>query len=250
MFSGIIEDLGTLVAARPRGRGRTLSIRTGLPLGPGPGPDQPGARVKLGDSIAVAGACLTVESMDPSPRQGGVFTVAAVHETLTRTILGQCKVGDRLHLERALRLGDRLDGHMVAGHVDAIGQIQRVQAQAESLVVWVMAPVSLAPFLAEKGSVCVDGVSLTVNEVNDAGSRGCAFRVNLIPFTTTHTVAVGYRPGDRVNLEADLVARYLDRLLRGHGTDGSEPEQGGRASLTRQRLVDLGFGPPPRGGGH
>lgn len=245
MFSGIVEDLGVLVGTTPRGNGRTLVISTALPLGPGPDAAGPGRRVKAGDSIAVMGACLTVESMQPAPGGGGTFTVAAGRETMERTSLGQRRVGDRLHLERALRLGDRLDGHLVSGHVDGLGRVRSIDQQAESWVLWIEAPAELSRYLAGKGSVCVDGISLTVNEVDGAAGAACAFRVNLIPFTATHTAVAGYRPGQDLNLEVDLLARYLERLL---GASGG-PDGAGRARLTPERLAELGFGPPARGQG-
>ncbi len=239
MFSGIVEDLGQLVGKRPRGNGYTLEIRTALPLGAGPGADQPGKRVKLGDSIAIMGACLTAEALHPDGDAGGRFEVAAGRETMERTTLGGLKIGASVHLERALRLGDRLDGHIVSGHVDGIGRVRSLRRDRESVVVWVEAPAELGRFIAEKGSICVDGVSLTVNELD-----GDAFRVNLIPFTADHTAAAGYRAGSLVNLEVDLLARYVERLLHG----GGGPEAPKRARLSAERLVALGFGPPPRGG--
>lgn len=243
MFSGIVEDLGTLVGWTPRGQGRTLVIRTALPLGPGPGAAEPGRRVKLGDSIAVMGACLTVEELSPAGDAGGTFTVAAGRETIERTSIGALAVGDRLHLERALRLGDRLDGHIVSGHVDGLGRLRSIQEQAESWVLWIEAPAALSPYLAEKGSVCVDGVSLTVNEVDGPATGPCALRVNVIPFTARSTAIAGYRAGRALNLEVDLLARYLERLLGARGGTGDA----GRARLSPERLVELGFGPPPRG---
>lgn len=243
MFSGIIEDLGTLVGRSPRGDGATLVIGTHLPLGPGPGQGEPGRRVKLGDSIAVMGACLTVEDMAPAGEHGGTFSVAAGRETLDRTSVGGWTVGDRLHLERALRLGDRLDGHIVSGHVDGLGRLRSIQQQAESWVLWIEAPAALSPYLAEKGSVCVDGISLTINEVDGPPGGACAFRVNVIPFTARSTAIAGYRPGRALNLEVDLLARYIERLL---GARGGPPDAG-RARLSPERLVELGFGPPPRG---
>ncbi len=244
MFSGIVEDVGRLVARRPRGRGHTLEIACGLPLG-GAGAAGPGERVKLGDSIAVMGACLTVEELTPAGDRGGGFVVAAGAETLARTTLGRLPVGAPLHLERALRLGDRLDGHIVSGHVDAVGRVESCRRDQESVVVWVAAPADVLRFVAEKGSVCIDGVSLTVNEL-----RGDAFRVNLVPFTAEHTAAAGYGAGTRVNLEVDLLARYVARLLSTGGPDASDRARGPSAStgLTRERLVALGFSPPPRGG--
>lgn len=228
MFSGIIEDLGTLVSVQPRGNGRTLVIRTGLTV------DDPsrlrgeGLRpgVRLGDSIAVNGACLTVEEAQPPDR----FTVAVGLETLERTTIGLKRPGDRLHLERALRVGDRLDGHLVSGHVDGVAEVVELYRSQESVIVWLRLPAGLSRYVAEKGSICLEGVSLTVNEV-----RGADFRVNLIPFTADHTSLAGLRPGDRLNVEVDLLARYLERLL-GDRT----PHTG----LTRERLVSLGFVDP------
>ncbi len=230
MFSGIVEDLGVLVAATPRGAGRTLTIRTGLPVDDAARPRGEGLRpgLRLGDSVAVNGACLTVETLLPPDR----FTVSCGRETLERTTLGRARPGDRLHLERALRLGDRLDGHLVSGHVDGLGEILSVERSQESVIVWVEVPAELAPFVAEKGSICLDGVSLTVNEV-----KGRALRVNLIPYTADATTLAGRHPGDNLNVEVDLIARYLARLL--------EPRLGeARAGgLTRERLEALGFAP-------
>jgi riboflavin synthase len=140
-------------------------------------------------------------------------------------------LGARLHLERALRLGDRLDGHLVAGHVDGVGRVVSLAKAQESWVLWVEAPEALSRYVAEKGSIAIDGVSLTVNEVD-----GARFRVNIIPYTAVETRLGLLRPGDRVNLEADLIARYLERLLAGRADAPA-------ASLTADRLVALGFGP-------
>ncbi len=230
MFSGIIEDTGVLVGVRPQGAGRMLEIETRLPVAPagaaGVGrPDR--ERIGLGDSIAVLGACLTVEAVSPPNR----FTVVAGAETVERTVIGALQPGARLHLERALRLGDRLDGHLVAGHVDGVGRVVSLAKAQESWVLWVEAPEALSRYVAEKGSIAIDGVSLTVNEVD-----GARFRVNIIPYTAVETRLGLLRPGDRVNLEADLIARYLERLLAGR-TDAPA------ASLTADRLVALGFGP-------
>jgi len=247
VFSGIVEDLGTLVGVQPRGNGRTLVIRTALPLGPGPGQHEPGRRVKPGDSIAVMGACLTVETLAPAGELGGTFTVAAGQETMDRTCLGQRAVGDPLHLERALRLGDRLDGHLVGGHVDGMGTVRSIEPARESWILWIAAPAPLSRYLAEKGSICIDGISLTVNEVQGRADQPCTFRVNIIPFTATHTAVAAYRAGRAVNLEADVLSRYLERL-QGAVSPGQEPAEPGRARLSPERLQALGFGPPPRGG--
>ena len=228
MFSGIVEDLGLVLSVSPRGAGRTLVLQTRLPIDPpgsarGGGPER---GLRLGDSVAVCGACLTVEALDGSDR----FTVACGRETLERTTLGGLKARDRVHLERALRLGDRLDGHLVSGHVDGVGEVLQAERQQESVVVWIAPPPALARYIAVKGSICVDGVSLTVNEL-----AGDAFRINLIPYTTNVTLLASYRAGHRVNLEVDLLARYVERLVGGVG-----------GGLTVDRLVALGFAAPSK----
>jgi riboflavin synthase len=230
MFSGIVETLGTVVSVSPRGNGRTLVIRSALPVAPA---GQAGVgkadreRVGLGDSIACNGVCLTVEAVSPPDR----FTVAAGAETLARTTTGGLRVGDTLHLERALRLGDRLDGHIVAGHVDGLGVVHGVKRQRESVVIHIDAPPELARYLAEKGSITVDGVSLTVNEV-----EGRRFRVGVVPYTADETRLGSLRPGGHVNLEVDLIARYVERLL-----DPSTSSPG----LSAARMRALGYGRSP-----
>ena len=227
MFSGIIETIGTVVSVAPRGNGRTLVIRSALPVAPAGEAGVGRAdreRVGLGDSIACNGVCLTVEAVSPPDR----FTVAAGAETLARTTAGALRVGDALHLERALRLGDRLDGHIVAGHVDGLGTVHRIQRARESVVIELDAPVALSRYLAEKGSITVDGVSLTVNRV-----EGRRFRVGVVPYTADETRLGGLRPGDAVNLEVDLIARYVERLLE-------PPEDATGLSAARMRA--LGYG--------
>ncbi len=211
MFTGLVEDVGTVTAVRPQGHGRVLTLQTALPL------DQ----VALGASIAVDGVCLTAEAFGPDS-----FTVTAGQETLAVTTIGGLQRGRRVNLEQALRVGDRLGGHLVQGHVDGVGQVKTVTPSRESLVVWVDVPPPLRRYVAVKGSITVDGVSLTVNEL-----AGGAFRVNLIPHTVASTTLGDRRPGDPVNLEVDLLARYVERLL-------AEPGEG----LTFERLRDLGYG--------
>ena len=217
MFSGIIADVGTIVSVTPRGNGSTLEIETGFPVGGEDG-------IQLGDSIACNGICLTAETLSPPNR----FTVAAGKETLDCTTLGRFKAGDRLHMERALQVNARLDGHIVSGHVDGVGQMVSTVKEAESWVLWIESPKELARYIAKKGSITVDGVSLTVNEVNQN-----RFRVNIVPFTAEHTTLCEHAPGEGVNLEVDLIARYLERML---GVDKS-PTGG----MTRERLESLGF---------
>jgi riboflavin synthase len=195
MFTGLIEDVGRVRDVRPCGNGATFWVETDLPVG----------EITQGDSIACDGVCLTVEALRES-----AFQVTAGIETMNCTTLGALEEGKALHLERALQAGARLGGHMVAGHVDAVALVAATQTLEESFIVWVEVPGSLAKYIAVKGSVCVDGVSLTVNEVEN-----CTFRVNLIPHTLEHTHMGAYRLGTPVNLEVDLVARYVERLLEG-----------------------------------
>jgi riboflavin synthase len=218
MFSGIVADLGTVVSREALGNGCTLEIQTSFPVGGEDG-------IQPGDSIACNGVCLTAETLQPPDR----FTVAAGKETLDCTTFGGLVVGDRLHLERALQVNDRLDGHIVSGHVDGVGLVVSTTQEKESHVLWVEAPENLARYIATKGSITVDGVSLTVNEVADS-----RFRVNIIPFTAKHTTLCKHPPGGGVNLEVDLIARYLERML---GVDNSQP-----GGITAARLEALGFG--------
>ncbi len=193
MFTGLIEDVGEVVGTVPVGNGRRIRVRTGIEL----------ADVALGDSIAVNGACLTAEALDSD-----VVEVVAGKETIQRTTVGELRPGSRVHLERALRLGDRLDGHMVQGHVDGMGKIVRSYGDRETHVLWVDLPDRLSRYVAEKGSICIDGVSLTVNEVS-----GTTFRVNVVPYTADATLLGARRPGERVNIEVDVLAKYVERLL-------------------------------------
>lgn len=238
MFSGIIEELGTLTGVRTAGNGRVFTIQSGLSVAPA---GQAGVgsadreRIGLGDSIAINGTCLTVSALAP-PHS---FEMVAGKETLDCTTAGSLRVGSRVNMERALRLGDRLDGHMVSGHVDGVGRVSQVHTAAESVIIHIDVPAPWGRYVAEKGSICIDGISLTVNEV--VGGAACNVRVNIIPYTAGHTVAGSYRPGHRVNLEVDLVARYLERLLR-TGSGAAAP------GLTPARLAELGFGPPGKQG--
>lgn len=186
MFTGLVEDVGEIVGVSPQGDGLRLRLRTRIPLG----------EVAVGDSIAVDGACLTAERLI-----GDVFEVVAGRETLDRTTLRAARLGRKVHLERALRLGDRLGGHLVQGHVDGTGRVTRSFQASESWVLWIeIGP--LARYVVPKGSITIDGVSLTVNEV-----QGDTVRLNLIPHTVAVTRLGGLRVGDEVHLEADLIAR-------------------------------------------
>ena len=193
MFTGIIQAIGTIARVEPRsGDTRLVIDATGLDM----------ADVAIGDSICVSGVCLTAVAIDAS-----TFAADVSIETLSCTTLGMLKSGDCVNLEKSLRLADRLGGHLVSGHVDGVGQVVAVEPDARSQRWTFEVPSELSRYIAAKGSVCIDGVSLTVNEV--AANR---FGVNLIPHTIGATTFQDKRVGDAVNIEVDLIARYVERL--------------------------------------
>ena len=196
MFTGIIETLGKVEAIEPRGGDVTLVIDTG---------DLDLSDVALGDSIAVNGVCLTVVSLTDRG-----FSADVSGETLKLTSIGNLDIGSGVNLERAMRSGDRFGGHMVSGHVDGLAKVMSRQTDARSERFRIRAPRELARYIAHKGSVTIDGTSLTVNTV-----EGCEFELNIIPHTLENTVIGTYRPGTAVNIEVDIIARYLERLLQG-----------------------------------
>jgi riboflavin synthase len=194
MFTGIIESVGVIARIERRGGDVRLDVDGGSL-----GLDD----VKLGDSISVSGVCLTAVEID-----GAVFTVDVSTETIARTTLGALRAGDPVNLEKAMRLSDRLGGHLVAGHIDGVGRVVSIEPDARSQRWLFEVPPALARYLAPKGSICIDGVSLTVNEVD-----GARFGVNLIPHTIDVTTFKVRRAGDSVNIEVDLLARYVEQLL-------------------------------------
>lgn len=202
MFTGLIEAVGRLRAREPRGGDQRLTFDVGA---------LPFADVALGESIAVNGCCLTVVAFDATSFAADLST-----ETLALTTLGGLPIGAALNLERAMRPSDRLGGHLVAGHVDGLGSVVSVREDARSQRWRFRAPDALARYLAPKGSICVDGVSLTVNAV-----EGAEFEVNLVPHTLAHTAFHATAEGAAVNLEVDLVARYVERLLLGGVVPGA-----------------------------
>ena len=197
MFTGLVEELGRVQAVEERPDGRRMWIAATLVL----------ADAKVGDSIACSGCCLTAVVVEPAR-----FAVEAVPETLRRTTLGHWQVGTVVNLERSLRLSDRLGGHLVQGHVDAVGEVLAVTPEGGGRRVTLVLPAELQKFVAMKGSLSVDGVSLTV-----AGLTDSSCEIAYIPHTLAVTSAGAYAPGTRVNLEVDLLARYLARMLETPG---------------------------------
>lgn len=197
MFTGLVETTGVLRAITPRGPGYRLSVDCDL------------GALELGESIAVSGACLTVAAIGP-----GGFEADISLETAQKTTLGTLSRGAALNLERSVRVGDRLGGHLVTGHVDGVATVGEVARVGEAVRVGVDCPAPLAPFIAAKGSVALDGVSLTVNALRSGG-----FEVMLIPHTQEITNLGAVRPGLQMNLEVDLLARYVVRYLSASSAD-------------------------------
>lgn len=194
MFTGIVQGVGRIRSVEPRGGDVTMWIETG---------DLPLAGIEIGGSIAVNGCCLTATELEPH-----AFKADLSRETLSLTTAGQWQPGTAVNLEKALTAGQALGGHYVTGHVDGVGQVVGRHDDARSVRVEFEVPAELARYIARKGSVTVDGVSLTVN-----GASGTRFDVNLVPHTLEVTILGGYRPGSKVNLEVDIIARYLERLV-------------------------------------
>ncbi len=232
MFTGLIEGVGHITQIDRRGEDARLVVGCSF------------SKLVLGESIAVDGACLTVDE-----RLDGAFAAMASAETLRRTTLGRLRPGSKVHLERALAFGGRLGGHLVTGHVDAMGRVRERTPRGSALRVDYELPLELEPFVAEKGSITIDGVSLTVNGL----SKG-AFWVMLVPFTRSETHLDRKGPGDFVNLETDVLAKYVARLLsqRGRwetneideadGTDLKKRSGGGERGVTMDLLLKQGFG--------
>ena len=203
MFTGLIEQTGILRGRTRRGPGYRLAIRTEL------------TGLEIGESVAVNGACLTVDALI-----GQGFEADTSVETAERTTLGALPIGSTVNLERSLRLGDRLGGHLVAGHVDAVAAVDELESLGDARRLWVTFPEALAPYLAAQGSVALDGVSLTVNAV-----RGSRLAVTIVPHTFQSTRLREVGPGSRLNLEVDLLARYVVRCLTA-AAGGATTERG------------------------
>jgi len=217
MFTGIIEGLGAIAAIRPSGQGRRLTVEADFEL----------SGSKIGDSISVSGACLTAVRI-----AGRRFDADVSPETTAKTTFGAARVGERVNLERAMRLSDRIDGHLVSGHIDGPGVIESREAVGNVLVVTVSVPEELARFMIVKGSVAVDGVSLTINTLEPG-----RFSVCIIPHTAGLTT-VGVKPkGERVNIEADMIGKYVERFLSARQGPAAAPPSG----VTVEMLARAGF---------
>ena len=203
MFTGLVEEIGRIARVEERPGGRRLWIEAARVL----------EDTAIGDSVSVNGCCLTAVAIEPPH-----FAIEAVPETLARTTLGEWRAGDRVNLERSLRADQRLGGHLVQGHVDGVARIADVRPEGEGRRLRLEVPDSLARYVAEKGSIAVDGVSLTV-----AAVQGTDCEVALIPHTLAVTVAGEYQAGRRVHLEVDVIARYVARLLEASETGGRNP---------------------------
>jgi riboflavin synthase len=213
MFTGLVEGKGVIKGLNPLAEGLRITVQ----------PSFPAAELTLGESVALNGACLTVVAINPPTAS---FEVSP--ETLDRTTFLLKKVGDRINLERSLRLGDRLGGHLVTGHVDGVGVLRERRQGPDHFQLKIEMPPALSRFVIEKGSIAVDGVSLTVN-----ACQGHAFSVNIIPFTAQKTTLAALKVGDRVNLETDLIGKYVARLL---GKDSPQGE-----GITAELLARHGF---------
>jgi len=216
MFTGIIEALGTIVAAEPKSGDLRLHIKA---------PTLDWSDVALGDSIATNGVCLTVVSLS-----GDGYWADVSNETLAHTTVGSWQTGQTVNLEKALTPQTRLGGHIVSGHVDGVGEVVSRHKDARSERFTLRAPASLAKYIAHKGSITVDGTSLTVNAVN-----GCDFELNIVPHTLEKTVIGSYQAGTKINLEVDVLARYLERLMLG------EKAASPGSTLTESFLAEHGF---------
>lgn len=202
MFTGLVTDVGRVVRTEDRNGLRRLSVESAFPV----------SALQMGASVMHAGVCLTLVEFGERAGGGSRWIVEAIPETLSRTSLGRLKEGSRVNLELSLKLGDELGGHLVYGHVDTLGKVSDIRQAGESRVIRFAIPTDLARYFAEKGSVTVDGVSLTVSAVSPAGGAAW-FEVSLIPHTLSVTTLGDLVAGDEVNLEVDMLARYVARML-------------------------------------
>ena len=220
MFTGIIEGLGTIAGIRSSGQGSRLTVEADFSL------DQ----TKIGDSISVSGACLTAVKID-----GKRFEVDVSPETLQITTFGQAKVGERLNIERALRLSDRIDGHLVSGHIDGVGIVKKREYLSNAIIVTIGVDESLTQYMIAKGSVAMDGISLTIN-----ARESDSFSVSVIPHTAQLTTIGFKNKGDRVNIETDMIGKYVERFISG-SPGRSKENHSKQGSIDHAYLVKTGF---------
>lgn len=220
MFTGIIEGLGKIADIRSAGQGKRMTIATDLAFDD----------VKVGDSIAVNGACLTAVSFDRNR-----FTLDVSPETLAKTTLHRRKIGDSVNLERALRFSDRLDGHLVSGHIDGMGTVSQRKISGNTILLTFAIPESLSRYVVEKGSIAVDGVSLTINQCDQY-----RFEVSIIPHTAKETVLDRLKIGDSVNIETDMIGKYVERFVSDANQSASEGKTG-QSSIDLKLLAENGF---------
>lgn len=219
MFTGIIEGSGAISALRPSGLGRRLSVSAGFTLD----------GTKIGDSIAVNGACLTVIALS-----GSRFDADLSPETFDRTTLKHAKTGDRVNLERALTLSGRLDGHLVSGHIDGTAVITHKTPRGNAILIGFTVSPELARYMIPKGSVAVDGISLTINACHDSG-----FEVGIIPHTASLTTIWNKTVGDEVNIETDMIGKYVEKFLSGRGRETAGENE--KKSMNMDFLLKTGF---------
>ncbi len=212
MFTGLIEDVGRVMAFDKNGSAGSLRVETSLPL----------QEIAIGDSVAVNGACLTV-----TVKQNKTLTFDVSPESLDKTTIGKLRIGSVVNLERALRLGDRLGGHIVTGHIDCIGHLAKMSESSGNRILEFTLPTANTRYLVTKGSVTIDGISLTVNSVTQNG-----FSVNIIPLTQISTTLTNLKNGDAINIETDIIGKYVERLTQPWSSGGS---------VTMKTLAENGF---------
>ena len=220
MFTGIIEGFGTISGIKPSGQSRRMAINADYELD----------NTKIGDSIAVNGACLTVVSFS-----GKRFEVDLSPETVAKTTLGKAKIGDSVNLERALCISDRIDGHLVSGHIDGMGTIKSRKTEENAIIITFNIPESVSYYIIKKGSVAVDGISLTVNECDHE-----SFQVSIIPHTAKLTTLGFKKISDSVNVETDMIGKYVERFVTQTKASGNEKETE-KSSVDMQLLARTGF---------
>ncbi len=219
MFTGIIEGLGRISGLRPMDGGRRLTVGTGFSL----------EGTKVGDSIAVNGACLTVVELGDRR-----FSADVSPETLEKTTFHQARTGQQVNIERAMRLSDRLDGHLVSGHIDGTGTVLSIENRGNAIILSIKVPDQLAAYMIPKGSVAMDGISLTINSCGQSD-----FEISIIPHTAKITTIGFYQPGTHVNIETDMIGKYVARFI--HGTQTTRSEHQPDEKRSKSSSIDMDF---------